>query len=80
MGERFRLHGVEFDTDEIERAHLRRGYTGGELTIWTRDGEEYCWYIYIRDSREDHDAYVMLKYHTDCYTETWPKRSWGGGG
>jgi hypothetical protein len=78
MGEKFRLKGIEFDTDDIERAHLHRGYTGGELTMYTKDGEEYCEHLWIRDSAEDHHAYVMLKYHTDCYTETWPK-GWGKG-
>ncbi|MFE1872392.1 hypothetical protein ACFW9N_16030 [Streptomyces sp. NPDC059496] len=65
-----------FELDEIVEVHLQRGYTGGVLDLRTADGGEYTFELFIRDSPADHEAYLVLKYESGCYTETWP--AWGG--
>ncbi|MFJ9338968.1 hypothetical protein ACIRP0_06705 [Streptomyces sp. NPDC101733] len=70
------IQGVEFELDQIVDAHLQRGYTGGILDLSTADGVHHTFELWIRDSAADHRAYVVLKYESGCYTETWP--SWRG--
>ncbi|MEV7725150.1 hypothetical protein AB0P15_10505 [Streptomyces sp. NPDC087917] len=68
------IQGVVFELDQIVEAHLQRGYTGGTLDLRTADGALHTFELWIRDSAADHRAYVVLKYESGCYTETWP--SW----
>ncbi|MDJ0382004.1 hypothetical protein [Streptomyces sp. G-G2] len=70
------VQGVVFDLDDIVEAHLQRGYAGGVLDLRTADDLEYTFELYIRDSAADYEAYVMLKHHSGCYSESWP-RGWG---
>ncbi|MGW5684022.1 hypothetical protein [Nonomuraea sp. NPDC003754] len=75
MGKKFSIRGVEFDLDDITDAHLQRGYSGGHLEVTTADGRSHVFYLDIRDAY-DEQAYLILKYESDCYSETRP-RSWG---
>ena len=73
MGRKFTIQGIEFDLDDITEAHFGRGYSGGVLDVWTVDGEEHTFQLYIRDSAEDFEAYAILKYESNCYSESWPR-------
>ncbi|MER6445664.1 hypothetical protein [Streptomyces venezuelae] len=76
MGRTVTVQGVVFELDELVAVHLQRGYTGGVLDLRTADGEHHTFELSIRDSAADHAAYLVLKYESGCYTETWPR--WGG--
>ncbi|GAB3137206.1 hypothetical protein GCM10027290_02520 [Micromonospora sonneratiae] len=75
MGRKFSIQGVQFDLDDIDQAHLSRGLTGGILELWTVDGEEHVFQLWTRDSAADHEAYLILKHESGCFTETMPRWS-----
>ncbi|MGZ9931637.1 hypothetical protein ACXNSR_17285 [Streptomyces sp. NC-S4] len=76
MGRTVTVQGVVFELDQVVEVHLQRGYTGGVLDLRTADGGQFTFELSIRDSAADHEAYLVLKYESGCYTETRP--SWGG--
>ncbi|MGW0433445.1 hypothetical protein ACWDV4_13030 [Micromonospora sp. NPDC003197] len=80
MGRKFTIQGVEFDLEDIVAAHFHRGYTGGLLDLRTADGEEHTFDLYTRDSAEDFQAYAILRYESNCYTESWARGVGPGAG